>query len=386
MAAASAIPHHGCVRRAIPSAAVVAVAVLAVSALSGARLRARRAAAAPSASGSAAVVDATGSSATLSAATVALGGFRGILADALWLRAGRLQEKRRFTELVQLSDWITALEPENEEVWSFHAWNLAYNVSSLLPDPSDRWRWVQSGIELLRDRGIPANPGSSVLRRELGWLFQHKIGSDTDSAAPFYRTEWAREISAYLGPDGEAPEPDSLEAAELASAMRMDAAAMRALEERFGPVDWRVPMASSLYWGTQALELASGRDELSCRRMAYVSLAEMTRRAGRVEGDPSDENWTYGAAPNHGLLEAAVAFLEESVAASGFSGTKHALATMYFDAIAIDLMDGREARAREWFGKLGDFLRECGVKRVPAWDDLGPDTPEQIDAELERVL
>ena len=49
-------------------------------------------------------------------ATVALGGFRGVAADMLWLRAGRLQEQRRFVELVQLSEWITALEPEAPQV------------------------------------------------------------------------------------------------------------------------------------------------------------------------------------------------------------------------------------------------------------------------------
>ena len=364
----------------------IALAALILSGVSGARLRARRAASSPRASGAAAVQAGGGGSSTLTAAAVALGGFRGVLADALWLRAGRLQEKRRFTELVQLSDWITALEPENEEVWTFHAWNLAYNVSSLLPDAADRWRWVQSGVELLRDRGIPANPGSSVLRRELGWLFQHKIGSDTDSAADFYRTEWAREVSAYLGPSGEAPEADSLDAEELAGALRMDASAMRALEERFGPVDWRVPMASSLYWGMQALELARGRDDLSCRRMVYVSLAEMTRRAGRLVGDAADEDWTYSAEPNFELLDATVAFLEESVRVGGFSGTKHALATMYFDAIAIELALGREARAREWHARLCDFLRQCGLRSVPAWDALGPDTPDEVDSELERVL
>ena len=37
--------------------------------------------------------------------TVALGGFRGILADLLWLRAARMQEQGRFLELVQLSEW-----------------------------------------------------------------------------------------------------------------------------------------------------------------------------------------------------------------------------------------------------------------------------------------
>ena len=53
--------------------------------------------------------------------TVALGGFRGLIADALWLRVTRLQEEGRYFEIVQLSDWITKLEPHFTPVWGFHA-------------------------------------------------------------------------------------------------------------------------------------------------------------------------------------------------------------------------------------------------------------------------
>ena len=53
--------------------------------------------------------------------TVALGGFRGMLADFLWLRASRLQQEGQYFELVQLADWITKLEPRFTTVWAYHA-------------------------------------------------------------------------------------------------------------------------------------------------------------------------------------------------------------------------------------------------------------------------
>src|SRR6266853_1021609 len=90
--------------------------------------------------------------------TVALGGFRGIIADVLWLRATELQKDGKYFELVQLADWITKLEPRFAQVWAFHAWNMAYNVSVLFNDPPDRWRWVRQGIVLLRDEGLKYNP------------------------------------------------------------------------------------------------------------------------------------------------------------------------------------------------------------------------------------
>src|ERR1700744_6024689 len=43
--------------------------------------------------------------------SVALGGFRGLIANALWMRANDLQSDDKFFEMVQLSDWITKLEP-----------------------------------------------------------------------------------------------------------------------------------------------------------------------------------------------------------------------------------------------------------------------------------
>ncbi len=353
-----------------PAAATVALAALALSFASGKMMRARR------------PVRPTASAAA-EGASIALGPFRGILADALWIRAGRLQEKRRFAELVQLADWITALEPENEDVWIFHAWNLAYNISFLVKSPADRWHWIQGGIELLRDRGIPANPSSSALRRELGWLFQHKLGSDSDTAANYYRTQWACEISGWLGPDGAAPDPESLEAAELESALSMDAAEMAGLERRFGPIDWRVPFASSLYWASQALELADEKNDLPCRRMIYVSLAEMARRGGKAVGNPDDPEWEYSATGNPALLPGAMAFIEETMRLHEFSGVRHAYAGLLFDAIAFSMTEGDAAAARSWHSKLVSFLRECGVKNPPTWEELDENTPARLVLLLE---
>ena len=39
--------------------------------------------------------------------TVALGGFRGLISNALWMRASDLQDEDKFFEMAQLADWIT---------------------------------------------------------------------------------------------------------------------------------------------------------------------------------------------------------------------------------------------------------------------------------------
>lgn len=185
--------------------------------------------------------------------TIALGGFRGILADLLWMRAGRLQDEGRFFELAQLSDWIARLQPRSPAIWAYHAWNLAYNIPALLPDPADRWRWVQTGLSLLRDDGMALNPGSARLHRELAWLYIHKLGTDDDSSAPYYRARFA-----------EAPPP------------LPDPALQAALDARFTPLDWTTPQAHAIYWATAGLPFArTDFDDLALRRIVYQALFQL---------------------------------------------------------------------------------------------------------------
>ena len=139
--------------------------------------------------------------------TVALGGFRGLISNFLWIRANDLQQDDKFFEAAQLSDWITQLEPTFTQVWLFQAWNMAYNISVKFKenapgDYTDRWHWVERGIKLLRDDGLRYNPNSILIYRELGWLFQHKMGQNLDDGNMFYKVEWANEMRPFFGPNG----------------------------------------------------------------------------------------------------------------------------------------------------------------------------------------
>ena len=187
--------------------------------------------------------------------TVALGGFRGILADVLWMRAGTLQDEGRYFELVQLSDWIAKLQPRSPVVWAYHAWNMAYNVSALMSDPAEKWRWVRNGIVLLRDEGMVYNPGSPRLHQELAWLFLHKLGSDSDADAGYYRSRWAAEVDS--------------------GAVALDAALVRKIETEIAPLDWHTPQAQAIYWAMAGLPFVrSDFDDLALRRMVYQALLQ----------------------------------------------------------------------------------------------------------------
>ena len=110
--------------------------------------------------------------------TVALGGFRGLISNILWIRASDLQDEDKYFEMAQLADWITKLEPHFVQVWLVESWNMAYNISVKFKDFPDRWRWVRHGIELLRDDGLRYNPNETLIYRELAWFFQHKMGAE----------------------------------------------------------------------------------------------------------------------------------------------------------------------------------------------------------------
>ena len=115
------------------------------------------------------IKDTSGMPADIAFTSLALGGFRGLAVDYFWIRAEMLRQDGRYYEANQLANWICKLQPRFVRVWSFHAWNLAYNMSVLTQTFKERWNWVYNGIKLLRDEGIRYNPKAVSLYRELGW-------------------------------------------------------------------------------------------------------------------------------------------------------------------------------------------------------------------------
>ncbi len=189
--------------------------------------------------------------------TTVLGGFRGLIADVLWLRISHLQAKGDYFEVVQLADWVTKLEPWNTEIWSFHAWNMTYNISVIMAEEEDRWRWVYNGIQLLRDEGLLYNPGDSELYREVGWIFLHKIGAPIDEMHQYYKTMWAKEMTDLLG--GGRPDLRNLSDSvrqRMEKDYKLIPEIMLELESKYGALDWRTPQAHAAYWTYRGLKLA----------------------------------------------------------------------------------------------------------------------------------
>lgn len=171
---------------------------------------------------------------SLAFATVAMGAFRGLVVNILWIRADNLKQEGKFFDARQLAEWITTLQPRFSAVWDFHAWNMAYNISVAIPNtqPEERWRWVRNGYELLRDRAIPLNPNSIILYRSLAWIFQHKIGDISDDCHRYYKKELALSMRSVLGERPDNAYFDRLAAApRTQDAILSDPEVMRFVEE-----------------------------------------------------------------------------------------------------------------------------------------------------------
>jgi hypothetical protein len=302
--------------------------------------------------------------------TVALGGFRGLISNFLWIHANDLQQEDKFFEMVQLADWITDLEPHFEQVWAYQAWNMAWNISVKFNDFSDRWRWVKRGMELLRDSGLSYNPNSILLYQQLSWIFQSKMGQNMDDANLYYKDQWARELTPFFGPNG--TNYDRLihpqTAAEKTNAVlfrekyKMDPVFVKKVDEEWGPLDWRLPEASAIYWAAFGLEQAKANPEkvvkpsdlIMLRRSIYQSMLQAFYH-GRLVINPFDQS--FDLYPDLDLVGKVNDSYETMYAEEADPGLKNNIDTAHrnflHEAVYFLYEDNRIAEAAKWYRYLG---------------------------------
>jgi len=302
--------------------------------------------------------------------TVALGGFRGLISNFLWIRANDLQNDDKYFEAAQLADWITDLEPHFSQVWVYQAWNMAFNISVKFKDFADRWRWVGSGIALLRDQGLRYNPDDILIHRELAWFFQFKIGGNLDDANMYYKSEWAKEMTPFFGASGtnfeslihpQTPAEKSTEQL-LRDKYRIDPVFAQKVDAQYGPLDWRLPEAHALYWAQIGLDEAKKNpgnvkqdDLMQLRRVIYQSM-QQTFYHGRLISNPFDK--THALAPNLDIVaNASDAYLQmyaEEADQGQKDGILRAHRNFLKDAVYFLYGSNRSGEAAKWYKLLGD--------------------------------
>jgi hypothetical protein len=228
-----------------------------------------------------------GLAADLAVPTLALGAFRGLVTDYLWLRTMSFRAQGRSYEARQVAEQICRLQPRLPEVWSFLGHDLAYNLAGAVADPEARWRWIQNGIALLRDQGLRHNPGDPDLCFMLARIYADKIGTTTDEQHMLYKARLAEQVEAALaGQSLQAIASDPARAAEVRAALGLEPARMLEVDRLYGPLDWRSCDAHGAYWSVVGMEGAerrrAWRDLFTLRRNLHAALKNVVRR-GRVE-------------------------------------------------------------------------------------------------------
>jgi tetratricopeptide (TPR) repeat protein len=231
-------------------------------------------------------------------AATALGAFRGLVVDYLWLRAMRLEDEGKFFEALELARWICKLQPRLEQVWSFQAHGLAYNMSAAVDDGAQRWRWIEAGIELLRDRGIPQNPGSPELYFMLSRIYSDKIGGPFDDYQKQLKQSLALSLEPGFGPFGGDPDLEGIAAGKYPERTawlaehKLDPRKILEVEKTYGPLEWHGCDAHSLYWAVEGERAArklgpnrAKREERRLERLAINSVKNAMRR-GRLIVEP----------------------------------------------------------------------------------------------------
>jgi hypothetical protein len=351
--------------------------------------------------------------------TVALGGFRGLISNFLWIRANDLQQDDKFFEAAQLANWITDMEPHFTQVWIYQAWNMAYNISVKFKDFSDRWRWVENGITLLRDQGLRYNPDDILMYRELAWFFQHKLGQNMDDANLYYKREWAEEMTPFFGPRGTnffaLINPQTAEEKANAFILRekykIDPVFAQKVDVEYGPLDWRLPEAHAIYWGAFGLQKAKENpdkvkpdDLITLRRIIYQTIYQAFKH-GRIIANPF--NNTYSLGPDLELIpkvnDAYLTMFAEEAEPAMRDGILRAHRNFLRDAVYFLYENNRMFEAAKWYKMLGDMypnkiildgdansyprnltLDEYAVARVQS--EIGDTSEERTTAVVQGLL
>jgi hypothetical protein len=149
---------------------------------------------------------------SLQVTSVALGPMKGLLADIIWWRAERMQENKEFFESMQLTEWMTSLQPTYPSVWAYQGFNLSFNVSYNFSNTDERWKWVYAGIELMRDRGlkyIPDWEANRAIRFEIVNIFARKMSGLSDKESRRFQDLWTLEMLKYFD-SGDAEELEEI--------------------------------------------------------------------------------------------------------------------------------------------------------------------------------
>jgi tetratricopeptide (TPR) repeat protein len=127
----------------------------------------------------------------------ALGGFRTVAADLLWLQAERVWDGGSWWALLPLLDAVTQLDPHFILAWQVYGWHAAYNMHAESETVIDRRYWLARGANIL-EQAVEANPDNWEIRFELGWTLYDRAHEKKRAAEYFYQADQMPGAKSYV--------------------------------------------------------------------------------------------------------------------------------------------------------------------------------------------
>jgi tetratricopeptide (TPR) repeat protein len=127
----------------------------------------------------------------------ALGGFRAVAADLLWLRADQVWHSGAWWALLPILESVTDLDPHFELAWKTYGWHCAYNLNAESKTAVDRNYWLQKGLDIL-ERAVENNPKSWDMAFEYGWTLFDRAGEKERASEWFWRADHLSGAPSYV--------------------------------------------------------------------------------------------------------------------------------------------------------------------------------------------
>jgi len=118
------------------------------------------------------------------ATILVLGGFRGPYAVWLWMQAEEEKHRNAHFDLIDRYTRIAALQSEYPQMWAYHGWNLAWNISAQWHSLDRKYQWIRRATEFLQE-GNRKNPHNAEIMAALGRIYCEKLGRSQE--ADYYR-------------------------------------------------------------------------------------------------------------------------------------------------------------------------------------------------------
>ena len=136
-----------------------------------------------------------------------LAGFRGVVADFLWIQSHSHWEKKEWLQQYSDMQVVTTLQPQSVLFWDSGAWHMAWNIGyaervdtnnyTLAQGIKREMVWHERARQFLL-RGIENIPNRHELYFKLGWLYDQKFKDPCLAAEQYGIAARFPDVPAYV--------------------------------------------------------------------------------------------------------------------------------------------------------------------------------------------